>query len=182
MIIALTGTPGTGKTSISDKLRESGYEVVDLNKIATDFGFIIGIDKKRNSNIVDIDKLNQHIKKKYGDKDLVLIEGHLSHLLRFVNKVLILRCHPEKLFKNLFSKGWKKQKIMENVEAEILDIILCESLETHGKNNVFEIDVSDKSIDETSSEIIKILANRFKNMKKYKIGNIDWSEEILKNF
>ena len=40
----------------------------------------------------------------------------------------------------------------------------------HNKeNNVFEIDVSDASIEEISSEIIKILTNRFKHMKKYKI-------------
>ena len=34
MIIAITGTPGTGKTSISKKLLKKGYEVIDLNKEA----------------------------------------------------------------------------------------------------------------------------------------------------
>jgi hypothetical protein len=29
--------------------------------------------------------------------------------------------------------------------------------------------------------ILEIVDNKFKNMKKYKIGEIDWSEEILKD-
>ena len=44
MIVALTGTPGIGKTSVS-KILEKNFYVIDLNKIATDKNFIIGIDK-----------------------------------------------------------------------------------------------------------------------------------------
>ena len=46
MIIAITGTPGTGKTSISKVLQENNYEVVDLNKVACENNFLIGKDEK----------------------------------------------------------------------------------------------------------------------------------------
>ena len=45
MLIALTGTPGTGKTSISYFLRKNDIKVVDLNCIATTNNFFIGFDK-----------------------------------------------------------------------------------------------------------------------------------------
>jgi adenylate kinase len=182
MIIALTGTPGTGKTSISKILQSKGFEIVDLNKVACEKDFLIGKDEKRDSNIVDIDRFNSYIRDKYSVKEMVFIEGHLSHLLRSIDKVFVLRCHPNELKKHLSSKGWNEQKIKENIEAEILDIILCESMEIHQKTNIFEIDVSRKSLDDVASSIMEIIDNQFKIMKKYKIGKIDWSEEILKDF
>ena len=182
MIVALTGTPGTGKTSVAEVLKSKDFEVIDLNREACDNNFLEGTDIKRNSYIVDIEKLNKFVFDKYGGKEFVIIEGHLSHLLKSVEKIIILRCNPEILEKNLLKKGWKKEKIKENLEAEILDVILCETFEIHKENNIFEIDVSDKSVEEISYMIIEIIKNKFKMMKKYKIGAIDWSEKILKDF
>jgi adenylate kinase len=182
MIIALTGTPGTGKTSVSKILIKKGFEVIDFNKVACEKNFLIGRDEKRDSEIVDIEKFNDYIKKNYNKKDIVFIEGHLSHLLKSVEKVIVLRCHPNKLKKNLSKKGWKVEKIKENLEAEMLDIILCEAVELHPKKNIFEIDTTGMSINNIVTSIIEIIDNTFSNIKKYNIGNIDWSEEILKYF
>ncbi len=182
MIIAITGTPGTGKTSISKILQKNGFEVIDLNKVACEKIFLIGRDEKRDSMIVDVEKFNEHIKKNYIGKNIVFIEGHLSHLLKNVDKVIVLRCHPAELRKNLSKKGWNAKKIKENLEAELLDIILCEAVEIHPKNNIFEIDTTSKSIDAVASSIIEIINNKFKNMKKYNMGKIDWSEEVFNWF
>ena len=92
MIIAITGTPGTGKTSVASILKKKGFIVVDLNKLAFDNDFIIGLDKERNSRIVDVKKLDRYIKKKFFDKDIVFVEGHVAHLLNCIDKIIILRC------------------------------------------------------------------------------------------
>ena len=181
MIVALTGTPGIGKTSVS-KILEKNFYVIDLNKIATDKNFIIGIDKDRNSKIVDIEKLNDFINKSYNKMELVFVEGHISHLLKSVDKVIILRCNPNELRKRLSKKGWKKEKIKENIEAEILDIILCETVDILSNKNIFEIDTTKKSIMDIAFIIKEIVQSDFCNVKSYNIGNIDWSEEILKKF
>jgi len=47
MIIALSGPPGTGKSSISAFLQNKEYETVSLNEIALENNFILGIDKER---------------------------------------------------------------------------------------------------------------------------------------
>jgi len=182
MRIALTGTPGTGKTSISKFLIKKGFEVIDLNKVACEKGFTIGLDKIRKSKIVDIEKLNDFILNGFSNKDIIIIEGHLSHLLDCVEKVIILRCHPTQLRKNLSKRDWGQNKIKENLEAEILDVILCETINSFSEENIFEIDVTSSSIDKIASVIIDLIDNKFKNIKKYKIGKIDWSEEILKGF
>ena len=182
MIIAITGTPGVGKTSVADVLRENGYEVVNLFKIAKDNGFIDGTDEERHSWIVDVDRLNNYVKKNYTRGGIVFVEGHLSHCLKCVDRVIILRCHPDELRKRLSLKGWSDEKIKENLEAEILDVILVEAADIHPFKNIFEIDTTSKSLEEVMSSFNEIINNNFKHMKKYNIGNIDWSEEIFKDF
>ncbi len=181
MLIAITGTPGTGKTSVTKILEKNGFSVIYLNELVIEKSFILGKDEKRNSNIVDIEKTDEYFKK-HKTNDLVFIDGHLSHLFSNVDKVIILRCHPNKLEENLNIKNWKKEKINENIESEILDIILTEAVDIHKKENIFEIDTTDLSINGIYNAIYNILKNNFKDIKKYKIGKIDWSEEILNRF
>jgi adenylate kinase len=181
MIIAITGTPGTGKTSVANHLREKGFKVVDLNKLAIENKLLSGYDKKRKSKIVDIDKVNKYLTEFKAEEDIIFIEGHLSHLLKNVNFVILIRMHPKKLKKNLINRSWSQEKIKENIQAEILDIILCESVDLHDSNNLIEIDSTNKSIEDVSSTILKLAKEKFQNIKKYKIGSVDWSEEILKD-
>ena len=170
------------KRQVAEILRERNFDVIDLNKLSVKQDFVIGIDRDRDSKIVDTDKLDDYIRDNFSEKTLVFIEGHLSHLLKCVDKVIVLRCHPDKLKINLSRKKWSKKKIRENVESEILDVILSETVEFHSEEDIFEIDVTDKSIKETADIIAELVKDRFKNTKKYKIGKIDWSEEILNDF
>jgi len=182
MIVALTGTPGVGKTAVSQILQNKGFDIIDLNKLAVEHNFWLGTDKQRDSKIIDIKQINTYVTEAYKEKDPIIIEGHLSHLLKSVDNVIVLRCHPIKLKQRLLTKGWNTKKIRENIEAEILDVILCEAVDLHAKTNIFEIDTTDKSVNDVASAVVKIIRNKFKNMKKYNIGKIDWSEEILKEF
>lgn len=182
MLVAISGTPGTGKTSVSKILKQKDFVIVDLNKLAIEKDFVIGVDEKRGSSIIDVNMLNKHITKNYTKKDVVFVEGHLSHLLKNIDKVIILRCHPSVLKKRLAEKKWNERKIKENIDAESLDIVLCESVEMHPRKNIFEIDTTDKTVDQVVSCILEIVENKFKPMKKYNMGYIDWSEEILKDF
>ena len=182
MIVALTGTPGIGKTSVANILKDKGYKIVDITKVAIKEKFLTGNDNLRDSKIVNINLLNRYVKNNYKTNDTIFIEGHLSHLLNCVDKVIILRCHPNELKKRLSKKGWEDKKIKENIDAEILDVILCEITEIHSEDNIFEIDTTNITINSVASSVLEIVKNKFKNMKKYNIGEIDWSEEILKDF
>lgn len=180
MLVSLTGTPGTGKSSVSFELNKIGFEIVDINQIVTEQRLVIGVDKKRCSKIVDIDGLDGYVQQHYSEKTCVIIQGHLSHLLNSVDKIIVLRCHPIELQKRLRKKGWDDDKIRENVEAEILDIILCEAIDIHSTHDVFEIDTTTKSVSSVVSSIRELLNSNFERSSKYIVGAIDWSEEIDK--
>jgi adenylate kinase len=179
MWIALTGTPGTGKSSIATLLQKQGYTTVRLHQLAKEYNCTDGIDTKRNSQLIDVDKLNNTVKNNFALDALIFFEGHLGHLLKAIDKVIILRCHPKKLKKRLMKKKWNTKKIKENVDAETIDVILCEAVE-HSKENIFEIDTTNKTVDEVAAIIINIVKKKFQPTKPYTIGQIDWSEEIFK--
>ena len=180
MKVALTGTPGTGKSSVATLLQKQGYTIVRLHQFARENICIDGIDTKRNSQLIDVDKLNSSIKKTFTTDTLVFFEGHLGHLLKTIDKVIILRCHPKELKKRLMKKKWSNKKIKENVDAETIDVILCEAAELHSKENIFEIDTTKKTIGEVTAIIINIVKKNFQTTKTYTIGQIDWTEEIFK--
>ena len=179
MIISLTGTPGTGKTSISRKLKKNNINIIHLNDIIAKNKNIYEIDNKRNTKIVEISKLNKIIRNEINIGFLTIIEGHLSHLLNTIDKVIILRCHPFELKNRLLKKRWNQNKIKENIESEILDIILCECVSNYSINDIFEIDTTGKNINDISINIFNIIKNNFKNNNNFRIGKIDWSDEIL---
>jgi len=182
MWVALTGTPGTGKSSVATLLQKQGYTIVQLHQLARENKCIDGIDKKRNSQLIDIDKLNKSIKKHFTKDALVFFEGHVGHLLKTMDKVIILRCHPKELKKRLTKKKWSNKKNKENLDAETIDVILCETIDQHPQKNVFEIDTTNKTIQEVATIIINIVKKNFQPTKTYTIGQIDWLEEIFKEY
>lgn len=174
MMISLTGTPGVGKTAISDELRKRGYEVLDLNKIIRDNGLLEEKDEERDTFSVDIDALELAIGHYVGESK-IFMEGHLSHYLGG-DPIIVIRCDPETLAERLRKRGYSENKIKENVQAEILDVILCEAAET--ESEVFEI-VSDSDVSAMADKIEDILE---RNIDKYAPGNVDWTGELDKWF
>jgi adenylate kinase len=141
MIIALSGTPGVGKTECARILRNRDLSVIDLNELVISNNFISGRDEERKSDIIDIEALDGFINKEYHGADVTL-EGHLSHLLS-VDMAVILRCNPLVLRERLATRDWNDSKIMENMQAEILDVI---KIEAHDHlERVFEIDTTSKA-------------------------------------
>jgi adenylate kinase len=180
MLIALTGTPGTGKTTVAHLLSEQGIMTYSLNELALSHHFTQGKDVKRDSYDLDMKKINSFIKKEYSGKtDPILFEGHASHLLTHVQWVVILRCHPKTLRHRLKTKRWNEKKIQENVEAEILDIILCEATEIHHLNHLLEIDTTSQTPASVATIILSQINTDFTDISDYCIGELDWSEEIL---
>jgi adenylate kinase len=153
MLIALSGTPGVGKTTASQLLLAKGYKILQIEKLAEDNGFVFAIDEESNSKIIDVEGLDEFISKHFTGENNI-IEGHLSHLLS-VDFAIILRCDPLVLKQRLEVKGWPPKKIKENVGAEILDVIKVEAYEV--LDTVYEIDTTSKTPEEVAAQIENIL-------------------------
>ena len=114
--LAITGTPGTGKTALSTAL-EGLFEVIELAKIAEELDLLGEVDDD-DSRPLDVEEL---VKKLDWQKpqSSIIIEGHLSHLLP-VDAIIVMRCHPEVVDARLSARSYSVQKIQDNVEVEML--------------------------------------------------------------
>ncbi len=124
--VALTGTPGVGKTSLAKVAAANGWRVVDVKAWAKEAGCVAGYDEEDEAVAIDVEALAAKVPADDGSK--VLYEGHLSHLLG-LDECWVVRCDPRLLRGRLESRGYKPAKVEENLEAEALDVILQEALD-----------------------------------------------------
>ncbi|MBS3131584.1 AAA family ATPase [Candidatus Woesearchaeota archaeon] len=145
--IIVTGTPGTGKTTLAKKLSEiMKFAYIDANKVIAKYNLSEGYDYKRKSKIIDTKKLNSKIleiikeiekSKKYG---VAIIDTHLSHYIP-KNKAdicIVTKCGLKTLARRLKKRSYSKEKIRENMDAEIFDVCLNEAKEAGHKISVIE--------------------------------------------
>ncbi len=177
MMIIITGTPGTGKTTLTESLKEDFDACyISINSLLEEYDLNLGIDEKRGYKIVDTEKMIPIIDKikDTTDKEVIIFEGHLAQDYPDADLVIVLRCNPLTLKKRLNTRDWKTEKIDENVSAEILGICTQESYDLYG-DNVQEIETCDKSIPELKNEIIKIIRKE----TVYPLGHIDYLSEYF---
>ncbi|MCG7844118.1 MAG: adenylate kinase family protein [Methanomassiliicoccales archaeon] len=168
----MTGTPGTGKSTVATILRSQGWKTLEINDLAKNHGLLKSKDMARDSYELDMDDLQQALERE-GFTDGVLV-GHLAHLLE-VDTIIVLRCHPSRLAERLTGRNWPLAKVRENALAEALDIILAEAMDAEVP--VAEVDTTDLSEEDSLLAVLEILAGE---KEKYAVGNIDWSEEALR--
>jgi len=181
MLIGLTGTPGTGKTSVSKFLeRKRHWKVIHLNEMIKEEHLYTEIDEERDAVIADMELVRQRLKEMINGKEneLIILESHLAHYIADI--VIVLRLYPAELKIRLEERGYSEEKIRENIEAEALDVILVEAFEWC--KNVFEINTTGKSIEETGQHIEKIvdhiLSGSEEELLDYKPGSIDWIDLV----
>lgn len=166
MLVALTGTPGTGKSSVGDALARRGYHVVDLDASARELGLV---EAGPEGDEVDVEALSARLRvpTKVG-----ILRGHYAHRIP-VNLIVVLRCHPKVLWDRLAARGWPVDKVRENVEAEAIDIILQEAVDRGPP--VYEVDTTEGSPEVAAGEVLAILGGE---VAGHEPGRHDWSEEV----
>lgn len=158
--ILLTGTPGTGKSTIASLLKERGFPVVDIGTLVKKEHLYFAYDENRDTVIVDEDTLEKRLTEIINSNTSqlpVIIDGHILVLeSEYVLKCFVFRCSIKNLRSRLAKRNYSPNKIDENVEAEIMEVVLTEALELYGEEKVSVIN-TDKTIEQTFEEIIKEL-------------------------
>jgi adenylate kinase len=155
MRVAVTGTPGTGKTTATERL-EAQCSVVHLNAIIREEGLSSDTDDARDSLVADMDKIERWLDERATER-VEIVESHLAHRLP-ADRVVVLRCHPEALGNRLADRGESAVTVKENQESETLDVILTEAVEMHELDAVYELDATDRSPPEVAREIEAVVA------------------------
>ncbi|MFQ3308200.1 MAG: adenylate kinase [Candidatus Nanohaloarchaea archaeon] len=171
MIVTITGTPGTGKTSVLKSL-DTNFRKVHLTEYIQ--------ENEIGENTDDVTEVDTYLLKEKISEDIndgeedVIIEGHLAHHIDS-DLCIVLRCNPEKLEERLSQRDYSQNKVMENVESEALDVILSETV--HTQKNVLEIDTTHKELDEVVEEVKEGIEK-----EKTGYGGVDWSESFQELF
>lgn len=156
MVIVVTGTSGTGKTAIAEKLaKKLKYNYLDVNKIIKENDLREKYIKKLDSYEVDVKKLNKILTSLINKNKRLVIDSHLSHYLprKYVDYCVICKTKLEVLRKRLEKRGYSKSKIRENLDSEIFDVCLTEALEN--KHRIIIVDTSEKSVNLCINDIFK---------------------------
>ncbi|WP_162224394.1 adenylate kinase family protein [Halorussus amylolyticus] len=174
MRVAVTGTPGTGKTTaiealVGDERLDRDFEVVHLNDLIRDEDLWNERDEDRDSLVADLEAVRERL----ADRGDLLVESHLAHHLD-ADRVVVLRCHPEELERRLSERGESEAKARENAESEALDVILSEAVSEHGVERVYEIDTTDRSPDAVAADISAVLAGE----REPSAGDVDFLDYL----
>ncbi len=164
MKIVITGTPGVGKTTIGKLFaKKYGLKYININKVAFDNNLV-----NKDGEITDMKKLEDLLKK----EENCVIEGHLACEMKLDDKIVVLRCDPLILKERLKERNYNKEKLLKNLESECLDY--CEILSLKNYKKVYQIDCTNKKID----DIIKILEKIYFEKKDY-YDDVDFSDKIF---
>jgi|TARA_B110000263_G_C15146910_1_gene435991 adenylate kinase len=175
--IAITGTPGSGKTSVAEfgltnSNRDWPLSIISDKELAEKNGFLGKIDSNDGAQPIDVERLVTTLSEQWAQspEDDTLIDGHLSHLLP-VDAIVIIRCNPEVLQVRMQDRGWSKSKIDENAEWELLGAAWNDEHEW-GNTPVLELDSTGTSVDSLFSQIETWMRDGFKHESPEQ--RIDW--------
>ncbi len=163
--VALTGTPGTGKTAVAARLGVSARSV-EVFEFARRVGAAAPTSGPDGPSwVVDLEVASRAWRAGKG-RTIDLMVGHLSHLLP-IHDVIVLRCHPRLLSRRLAPRHSARAR-NENLIAEATDVILVEAVER--RRRIWEIDTTGRTIDTIAREVLRILRRR--GPPSY--GRVDW--------
>lgn len=165
-----------GKTTIAKMLAEKLNAVyVSVAELALNENMVLGYDERRAAYVIDERALRARLRELSSTKR-VIVDSHVASAVppEIVDVAVILRLDPRELEKRLSARGYPRDKVVENVQAEVLDVCLIEAVRVFGFDAVFEVDTSGKKPEEVLDEILNILIEK----KGMKPGSVNWFERL----
>ena len=159
--IFISGTPGTGKSTLAKLLSEElNCNYIEVSDFAIKKKLVIPDETGRDTYVIKEDELKEEILKEKGEGLTILVTHYPDVFLdddRFYLNTLfliLLRTNPKSLMDRLKKKGWDEKKVNENVLAEAFNTI-AEDIYDY-KDMVIEIDTSN----ENQNNLLDIVFNK----------------------
>ena len=174
-MLVLTGNPGVGKhTTASEIMKQNTmYEIIDINNLAIELGLT---EKAKETLGVYVAELKIKMKQKVSNNSLIV--GHLAPYVldeSDVDVAIVLRKNPMDLIKVFKNRGYSKEKIKSNTAAEFIGVTFNDSISSFGEEKTFQIDTTNKTPEQVTSIIDKIVNGKNKG------DVVDWFHLVDKN-
>ena len=175
-VILITGTPCIGKTTIAKKLAAKlGALYINLTELAHKNNLTLGEDEQRKTTIIDEEKMQTKLDETVDTtgKHDIIIDGHYAVAVTpktIVTRIFVLRRNPIELRRLMEKRNYSGTKLWENLASEILDVCLVEALRMHYKEKVCELDITGKTANVITNQILSILNEN----KSCPLSSVDW--------
>jgi len=174
-MLVLTGNPGVGKhTTASEIMKQNTmYEIIDINNLAIELGLT---EKAKETLEVYVAELKIKMKQKVSNNSLIV--GHLAPYVldeSDVDVAIVLRKNPMDLIKVFKNRGYSKEKIKSNTAAEFIGVTFNDSISSFGEEKTFQIDTTNKTPEQVTSVIDKIVNGKNKG------DVVDWFHLVDKS-
>jgi adenylate kinase len=140
--LLLTGTPGTGKTTISAEVaKDLGLRHIDLGAFARERDLVDTYDEALDCHVLHEDAVLDALEPIMAQGSVVL-DHHSSDWFpkRWFQAVVVLRADTASLYDRLEARGYAKLKLDHNVQAEIMQVVLDEAVESYPDVPLLECD------------------------------------------
>ncbi len=87
-------------------------------------------------------------------------------------RVVVLRRNPLELVDVLRSRGYSREKVRENVEAELIDLVYVRTLEIYGPRRTVQIRTSGRTKEEVAEKVLEALRGELRSEE------VDWIREL----
>ena len=174
--ILVTGTPGTGKTTVSQKIAEAlQYTYLNIGDIVKANNFTTSYDDDFDAVVPDEDRLLDHLEEVLKDQKGYVLDYHSCELFpeRWIAQhpqgtVLVLRTDTKLLHGRLEARAYSQKKIDENIAAEIMRVCLDEAQESYPADQVFSF-ASNEEAD--MAKVVDFVIGRVKDLQKLERGS-----------
>ena len=178
-VIIITGTPGVGKTTISQVLaKQLNGTHINVSTLVQQEHLIEGRDEQRDTVIVDSLRLSNRLQQIIArQSETIILDTHYtsdSFAQLDITLVVVIRLDPDELKKRLHARKYNEKKIFENVAAEILDVCLLDVVQHFEKHLVTEINATNRDIE----EIIDVIHKTLEGHIEVRIGWVNWLEKL----